>query len=65
MAVLTEPYKAYFHSIWILSGIENVMLWPERKILSVPSGQDPFDCRCVGASGSDPGDHAAHAGGLA
>jgi hypothetical protein len=44
MAALTEPYKANFESIWVLSGIENVMLWPERKILSVPSCQDPFNC---------------------
>jgi hypothetical protein len=44
MAELTEPYKANFQSIWVLSGFENVMLWPTRKILSVPLYEDPFDC---------------------
>jgi hypothetical protein len=44
MAQATEPYKTNFKSIWVLSGIENVRLWPARVILGVPSGQDPFDC---------------------
>ena len=49
MALLTEPYKNNFKSIWVLSGIEDVRLWPERKILSVPSSQDPFDCPRLGS----------------
>jgi hypothetical protein len=40
----TEPYKGDFKSIWILREMENIRLWPERKILRVPPCQDPFDC---------------------
>ncbi|HKM69646.1 MAG TPA: hypothetical protein VJX94_06195 [Stellaceae bacterium] len=48
MALLTEPYKANFESIWVLCGLEDVRLWPDRKILGVPPCQDPFDCsRCA------------------
>jgi hypothetical protein len=44
MAALTEPYKNNFKSIWILSEKEHVRAWPERKILALPTDQDPFDC---------------------
>lgn len=44
MAGLTEPYKNDFKSIWLLSEKEHVRVWPRRKILAVPTDQDPFDC---------------------
>jgi hypothetical protein len=43
MAGLTESYKNDFKSIWIVSEKEHVRVWPERKILALPTGQDPFD----------------------
>jgi hypothetical protein len=43
-ALLTEPYKHNFDSIWFLCGNEDVRVWPERKVLGVPPDHDPFDC---------------------
>lgn len=45
MELLAKPYNGRFESIWVLRGIENVRLWPERKILAATPGHDPFDCR--------------------
>jgi hypothetical protein len=48
MALLTEPYKNDFNSIWILREMDNIKLWPEQKMIRTPEGHDPFDCTKCG-----------------